>query len=223
MANYSLALSLAVILLLLTAPAKIDCEWSFAPQSAGHFNSPKVHNLGGLAAYQAEKNSFTIGAHSSVHPSGAKIQAFNGAFSTANNDGRNFRICGGVQDSSFGHSYMYKQHGGINFDVQHSQMKDNFGNRQESNHVGVSHTFRNGLNVNAGHSQFRDNTVHTSSLGGSYTTPSGMKFDAKHSQMKDSFGNRQESSQDGDSHTFRNAGNCGYNQEGDRDTYKILF
>ena len=168
MAIYSLAIS-SIVVLLLTAPAVIDCQWNFAPQPAGHFNSPRDHNLGGSAAYQGEKNSFTIGAHSSAHPSGAKTQAFNGAFATTNNDGSNFQIRGGVQDSSFGPGYKqrteslggsYTTPGGINFDVQHNQMKDTFGNKMKSDQVGISHTFRSGLNVNAGYSQSRDNNGH---------------------------------------------------------------
>ena len=167
MAMYTLATSMTIALLLLV-PA-IDCQWSFAPQSSGHFNSHKDHNLGGSVAYQGEKNSFTIGTHSSAHPSGPETQAFHGAYSTVNKDGSNFQIHGGIQDTNFGPGY--KQHtdslggsytspSGIKFDIQHSQMKDNFGNKQETDQIGISHTFRSGLNVNAGYSQSRDNNGH---------------------------------------------------------------
>ena len=112
----------------------------------------KGHNLGGSVAYQGEKNSFMIGAHSSVYSSGAKTLTFNGAYSTKNNDGSNFQIRGKVQVLSLGHSY--KQHtkslggsyttpGGKNFDIRHNQKKNTFGNKMKS------HAFRSGLKINA--------------------------------------------------------------------------
>ena len=168
MAAYTLATTLVTALLFLLAPIT-ECQWNFAPQSAGHFNSHNDHNLGGSVAYQGERNSFTLGAHSSANPGGAETRAFHGAYSTANQDGSNFQIRGGMQDTNVGS--VYKQHtdsvggsytspGGVNFDVQHSQTRDNFGNKQETNQIGISHTFRNGLNVNAGYSQSRDNNGH---------------------------------------------------------------
>lgn len=161
-------ISFSSIVLLLLVPA-IDCQWSFAPQSSGHFNSHRDHNLGGSATYQGDKNSFTLGAHSSAHPRGPETQAFNGAFSTLNNDGSKFQIRGGVQDTNYGPGYRqhtdtlggsYTSPSGVNFDVQHSQMRDNFGNKHQTDQVGISHTFRSGLNVNAGYSQSRDNNGH---------------------------------------------------------------
>lgn len=167
MAMYALTTFSAIALLQLVPV--IDCQWNFAPQSSGHFNSHRDHNLGGSATYQGDRNSFTLGAHSSAHPSGPETQAFHGAFSTHNNDGSKFQVHGGVQDTNFGPGY--KQHtdtlggsytspSGVKFNVQHSQMGDNFGNKQQTNQVGIEHTFRNGLNVNAGYSQSRDNNGH---------------------------------------------------------------
>ena len=126
----------------------VDVQYGQTNDSFGN----KGHNLGGSVAYQGEKNSFMIGAHSSVYSSGAKSQTFNGAYSTKNNDGSNFQIRGKVQVSNLGHSYKqrtkslggsYTTPGGINFDIRHNQKKDTFGNKMKS------HAFRSGLKINA--------------------------------------------------------------------------